>query len=106
MSEDPTQRPCTVSDFCGDFIADLHVFRNWWREGQEKNPFLFRKELPLEDWYELFNWYEEGEPEHAVEFLMRERAKDRPESYPTLSPAAQWEVDKQLGILDWKPAVH
>jgi hypothetical protein len=32
---------------------------------------------------------------------MAERAKHRPSNYADLSPAEQWAVDKDLGILDW-----
>lgn len=32
---------------------------------------------------------------------MFDRAMQRPENYETLSPGHQWEIDKQLGILDW-----
>jgi hypothetical protein len=29
------------------------------------------------------------------------RAKSRPANYLELEPREQWEIDKQLGILDW-----
>lgn len=29
------------------------------------------------------------------------RARLRPANYPDLEPREQWEIDKQLGILDW-----
>ena len=31
----------------------------------------------------------------------KERAKGRSENYYSLSPDAQWDEDKRLGILDW-----
>lgn len=30
-----------------------------------------------------------------------ERSLQRPSDYATLPPAEQWEIDKELGILDW-----
>lgn len=32
---------------------------------------------------------------------MFERSFQRPKNYFKLSPERQWEIDKQLGILDW-----
>jgi hypothetical protein len=32
---------------------------------------------------------------------MLEKAKERPKQYTQLSPREQWEIDKELGILDW-----
>lgn len=32
-----------------------------------------------------------------------EQALKRPNNFNKLSPADQWEIDKQLGILDWEP---
>jgi len=31
------------------------------------------------------------------------QALKRPENYHSLSPSRQWEIDKELGILDWEP---
>jgi len=32
-----------------------------------------------------------------------EQALKRPNNYNDLSPESQWQIDKQLGILDWEP---
>jgi hypothetical protein len=36
-----------------------------------------------------------------VESEGRQKARLRPANYDDLSPMEQWEIDKQLGILDW-----
>ena len=33
--------------------------------------------------------------------LMKDKAKQRPADFATLSPKRQWAIDKALGILDW-----
>ena len=33
---------------------------------------------------------------------MYEKSFERPKNYFKLSPERQWEIDKQLGILDWE----
>ncbi len=33
---------------------------------------------------------------------MLEAALRRPKNYPHLPPSEQWEIDKELGILDWE----
>lgn len=33
---------------------------------------------------------------------MFEKSFERPSNYFKLSPETQWEIDKKLGILDWK----
>jgi hypothetical protein len=37
----------------------------------------------------------------AMNTAMREAAQKRPPNYSDLSPEAQWEIDRKLGILDW-----
>lgn len=37
-----------------------------------------------------------------TEFEMFEKSFDRPSNYFSLSAEEQWEIDKKLGILDWK----
>lgn len=32
---------------------------------------------------------------------MAEQAKKRPSNYDELTPAEQWAIDEELGILDW-----
>lgn len=31
----------------------------------------------------------------------KEKAKERPKDFEELSPQEQWDIDKELGILDW-----
>lgn len=33
---------------------------------------------------------------------MAEKAKERPDNFEKLSAREQWEIDKELGILDWE----
>lgn len=37
-----------------------------------------------------------------TEYDMFEKSFERPSNYFKLSPERQWEIDKELGILDWK----
>jgi hypothetical protein len=41
------------------------------------------------------------EPRPQTQEEMREAAKRRPTNYSDLSPEEQWEIDRELGILDW-----
>lgn len=43
------------------------------------------------------------EPSLAVagESVGMRQSRRRPDNFNDLSPRAQWEIDKQLGILDW-----
>lgn len=51
----------------------------------------------------VFSQYDQvtGRRPDEGQIWMREQAKKRPAEYYSLPAAVQWEVDKQLGILDW-----
>jgi len=57
-----------------------------------------------QDWAHDFMFEEHSNPLETAfaANAAKQRARQRPANYDQLSPQEQWQIDKALGILDWK----